>query len=206
MYVRGQTVPSPPELPPLDGTELFSSGNFTVVDFWRWALGDLRMNTARGSLAEFLVARAVDSSSVVRVEWGAQDVIAPDGTRIEVKTSAYLQSWAQPVSSSPSFGLTGATKSWDPSAGAYVEDPTGRVDVWVFALQGCKAHELYDPLDVDQWSFWVLPAAEVDALGQKSARVSTIRMLAGDPHGWSELAMAIRGAAEAQARHRSGRT
>jgi hypothetical protein len=30
----------------------------SVLDFWRWALGDLRMNTARGYLAEFLVACA----------------------------------------------------------------------------------------------------------------------------------------------------
>ncbi len=52
----------------------------TVLDFWRWALGDLRMNTARGYLAEYLVARAVDAKSAHRVEWDAWDVTAGDGT------------------------------------------------------------------------------------------------------------------------------
>ncbi len=42
----------PSELPSLKGEELFSFGP-TVLEFWRWALGDLRMNTARGYLAEF---------------------------------------------------------------------------------------------------------------------------------------------------------
>lgn len=44
----------------------------------------LRMNNVRGDLAEFLVARAVGATGP-RVEWDAYDVLAPDGTRIEVK-------------------------------------------------------------------------------------------------------------------------
>lgn len=40
----------PAELAILRGDEQFSFAP-TVIDFWRWALGDLRMNTARGFLA-----------------------------------------------------------------------------------------------------------------------------------------------------------
>ena len=65
-----------------------------VVDFWRFALSNLRMNNARGYLAEFLVAKAVGSTGL-RIEWDPYDVLAPDGTTIEVKTSAYLQAWDQ---------------------------------------------------------------------------------------------------------------
>ena len=46
--------------PPLTGSECFSNGD-TVLDFWRWAMGDLRMNNARGYLAEYLVARTVNA-------------------------------------------------------------------------------------------------------------------------------------------------
>ena len=66
----------------------------TVVDFWRFALSNLWMNNARGYLAEFLVAKAVGSTGL-RIEWDPYDVLAPNGTTIEVKTSAYLQAWDQ---------------------------------------------------------------------------------------------------------------
>lgn len=66
------------------GDEHFSIGP-SVLDFWRWTLGDLRMNTARGYLAEFSVAKAVGSKAPMRIEWAAHDVDAEDGTRLEVK-------------------------------------------------------------------------------------------------------------------------
>jgi hypothetical protein len=41
---------------PLDGGGRFTGLDATVSDFWRWAFSDLRDNTTRGILAEFLVA------------------------------------------------------------------------------------------------------------------------------------------------------
>lgn len=57
-------------------------------------MSDLRTNNVRGYVAEFLVAQAVGADAA-RVEWDPWDVAAPDGTRIEVKSSGYLQAWAQ---------------------------------------------------------------------------------------------------------------
>jgi hypothetical protein len=45
----------------------------TVIDFWRFALGDLRMNNARGYLAEFIVATALGVGAS-RVEWANSDL------------------------------------------------------------------------------------------------------------------------------------
>jgi hypothetical protein len=58
----------PRDLDPLQGHEEVVPGQ-SVLDFWRWALGDLRMNTARGYLVEYLVAKALGDKSEVRVEW-----------------------------------------------------------------------------------------------------------------------------------------
>jgi hypothetical protein len=41
----------PKELQRLQGDEELGDGQ-SVLDFWRWALGDLRINTARGYLVE----------------------------------------------------------------------------------------------------------------------------------------------------------
>lgn len=78
----------------LDGSERFQGVDASVLDFWRFAMSDLRMNNVRGYLAEFLVARAVGARGN-RVEWDAYDVLTPDGVRVEVKVRGYLQSWAQ---------------------------------------------------------------------------------------------------------------
>ena len=188
----------PPQLARLGGGELFKGVDATVLDFWRWALGDLRMNSARGYLAEFLVANAVGSTEPQRVEWGPHDVTAPDGTRIEVKSAAYLQSWAQRKLSTPRFSLKGAKLIWNSDSGSWTEPLGGRVDVWVFALQTCTDHTLYDPLTTEQWTFWVLPARVIDELGQAGAGLSTIQRIGGEGVAWKQLDQAVAGAAYQQ--------
>jgi len=73
------------------------------------------VNNVRGYLAEFLVARAVDAT-LPRTEWDAFDVLTPDGVKVEVKSSAYLQVWDQRRFSRIVFtGLRGRT--WTPQDG-----------------------------------------------------------------------------------------
>jgi hypothetical protein len=63
---------------PLDGSERFTGLDATVADFWRWAFSDLRDNTTRGILAEFLVARAVGDKRGLRIGWDNFDARAPE--------------------------------------------------------------------------------------------------------------------------------
>ena len=70
----------PTDLEPLQGHEPLGGG--TVADFWRWALGDLRMNNARGYLVEYLVAQAIGDRAPIRVEWGPYDACGADGTLV----------------------------------------------------------------------------------------------------------------------------
>jgi hypothetical protein len=190
---------SPSKLAFLTGSERFTAADATVLDFWRWALGDLRMNNARGYLAEFLVARALGSPDLTRVEWGAHDVTAADGTRVEVKSSGYLQSWAQRKPSVPRWGLTGAKLLWNPETGTYEDDPAGRVDVWVFALHACADKDPYDPLDVGQWRWWAAPNIAIQGCGQKTAGISTIEKLAGPSVSWDKLSRVVAEAVSEQA-------
>ena len=82
------TAPPPicaPKPTPLSGEEVVAGTDATVVDLWRFALSNLRMNNARSYLAEFLVAKAVGSTGL-RIEWDPYNVLTPDGTTIDVKT------------------------------------------------------------------------------------------------------------------------
>lgn len=136
-------------------------------------MSDLRMNNVRGYLAEYLVARAVGATGT-RIEWDAYDVLAPDGTRIEVKSSAYLQVWEQRKLSRIVFaGLRGRT--WDRYGVA--AESSYNADVYVFCVQTATTHEAYDPLDVDQWRFYVLSRQVVEGTGYGSLSLPGIEAL-----------------------------
>ena len=127
-----------PKPTPLSGEEVVAGTDATVVDFWRFALSNLRMNNARGYLAEFLVAKAVGSTGL-RIEWDPYDVLAPDGTTIEVKTSAYLQAWDQYKLSTVQF--TGLRSRIWTTEGGLTPTPTYNADVYVFTIQTARTHE-----------------------------------------------------------------
>jgi hypothetical protein len=179
----------PTEVAPLDGSERFTGTGTTVRDFWSFAFSDLRTNIVRGVLAEFLVAKAVGAEQPVRTAWDNYDVLTPDGTRIEVKSSAYLQSWAQRKLSDIRFtGLTGL--SWDDKRGWGTEREV-RADVFVFAIHTCRVPSEYAPLDVDQWAFYV---ADADAVRDNRARSVGMGFLdrhTRGPVGWAELSKAV---------------
>lgn len=82
------------------GNEYFLMQNLylphTLLDFWKWNSSDLLSNATRGRLAEFIVATAtgVDLNKP-REEWVTYDLTTPEGIKIEVKSSAYIQTWEQ---------------------------------------------------------------------------------------------------------------
>ncbi len=67
---------------------------FNVDDFVNWAYGNLLNNTTRAVVGEYLVHKALDSSTKQRIDWDAYDILYKD-YKIEVKTSGYLQTWNQ---------------------------------------------------------------------------------------------------------------
>ncbi|WP_301113676.1 hypothetical protein [Microbacterium sp.] len=162
-----------------------------MVDFWRFAMSDLRVNNTRGYLAEFLVARALGVDAQ-RVEWDDYDVLW-DGLKIEVKSSAYLQAWAQRGPSQIRFtGLRG--RSWgDITAGLAVEK-TYKADVYVLSVLSTRDHASYDPLDVNAWQFFVLRREVLAKLNFDSLSLATTRGLT-DPVVFADLADAVRAAA-----------
>src|SRR5437016_10634959 len=82
------------------GQERFHSGDhdqgFDLLSFWQWSTSDLVSNVTRGRLAEFLVARALGlEAEDMREEWAAFDLLSQEGIRVEVKSAAFVQTWAQ---------------------------------------------------------------------------------------------------------------
>ncbi len=188
----------PPPLPPLSGEEVFNQVGATVSDFWRWAVNDLRMNIVRGTLAEFLVARALGvDTSLPRRELENYDLVLADGTKIEVKSSGYWQSWKQKGPTVPKFaGLI--TRKLDDETNVYTVEREVWADVYVFALQRCEAPDDYDVLDVDQWRFWVAPAEDIRRENRQSVTLQWVQKNASV--FWTQIQDAVEMALEADRR------
>ena len=89
-----------------------------ALDFWSWVDSDLLSNALRGRLAEYLVAVDLGVADTIRTEWAPYDLEASGGISVEVKSSAYLQTWHQRCPSTISFGIA-PTRAWDPDTGRY---------------------------------------------------------------------------------------
>lgn len=166
--------------------------DFNLLDYWRWSASDLVGNTARGILAEYIVARAlkIATDEEIRDEWAPYDLQTPDKIKIEVKSAAYIQSWEQERVSRISFG-TPKTRAWDSESGNLRSEPKRHADVYVFALFAQREAPI-DPLDLDQWKFYALSTKKLD--DRKSISLSALEELAS-PVVYHELADAVRKAA-----------
>lgn len=137
---------------------------FSVLDFWRWAYSDLVTNTTRGVVAEYLVARALGCADKVsiRAPWNPYDLETRTGTKVEVKSAAYLQRWRQKKLTKVSFNVP-ETRAEDPDTAVFSQEPPKRqADVYVFALLDHTDKRTLDPLNVDQWRFFVLSTATMN--------------------------------------------
>jgi hypothetical protein len=160
-----------------DGKEL----DVSVQDFWRWSSSDLLSNTARGVFAEFIVSRAMNIPlDKGRAEWDPYDLLSPENIKIEVKSSAYIQSWHQEKPSQIIFGVP-KTRGWNPDTNQLDSEPRRQADVYVFALLMHEEQETINPLNMDQWHFYVLPTAVLDSRerSQHSITLRTLEDLAG---------------------------
>lgn len=186
----GADMSTPAPVAPLDaltvvrrsGTETFTSSGQPfgpcLTDFWSWAYSDLVSNATRGVLAEYLVASALGITSTPRTEWDACDLRTPSGRRIEVKSAAYLQSWKQSALSTIQFSIRPA-RGWDAATNTFAPELCRSADLYVFCLLAHTCKATIDPLNVDQWKFYVLPTTILDTR-RPSQKMISLSALLGD--------------------------
>lgn len=145
----------------LTGSEpIVGTRGLRVQDFWRWAYSDVLVNTNRSILAEFLVGTALGVVDGVRKEWDAYDLKYRDHP-IEVKASAYVQSWAQQRPSAIKFDI--AKKfPWFAVTNTYGKELIRTSTLYVFCLLTESDRASANPLDTLQWEFYVVPTQMID--------------------------------------------
>ncbi|CAN5415217.1 hypothetical protein BH10ACI1_BH10ACI1_35020 [soil metagenome] len=166
------------------GNEYFISDgkslNLQLADFWKWSVSDLVSNATRGILAEFLVASALGASNGVRNEWDPFDVLLTDGTKLEVKSAAYLQSWAHSKLSKISFTIR-QTYAWDSETNKLASELRRQSDIYIFCLLKHLDKETVNPMNLDQWQFYLLPSKILDEKIPQQKTISLAKLLKLEP-------------------------
>lgn len=161
-----------------------------VGDFWSWAYSDVLSNANRSVFAEFMVGEALGCLDSPRVEWDAVD-LRYRGLGIEVKSSAYLQSWPQTRLSTISYDI-GRKRGWDAHTNTYADTPERAADCYVFCLFADTDPAQANVLDVDRWQFYVIAKETIEQVfdSQKSVGLARVQQLC-DPVPFAQLKSAV---------------
>ena len=157
--------------------------NSTLLDFWKWAFCDLCDDDVKGIFAEWIIVKLLKSGNPRRISWSNSDIITAGGVRIEVKASAYWQSYKLLDEFGQPRTITGSVR---PEAkvifsGLRSGDATGyqpamerglKSHLYVFAFQKEQTPEKWNAMDLDQWEFFLLKKSD---LQYKSVSLAELR-------------------------------
>lgn len=165
-----------------------------MLDFWRWAFSDLLEDTLKGLYAEWMVGHLLRLPMPAggRPGYGNFDLTSRGGMRIEVKSSAFWQSWKlrdqfgvpkpepdggwKPVpETNIKFGGLRAADAVDRASAI----PGYKADVYVFCFQHETDPRRWDALDLAQWEFYILSREEMEHLGVSTLSLKKLREACG---------------------------
>jgi hypothetical protein len=169
------------------------AGSVGIMDFWRWAFSDLLEDTLKGHYAEWLVSQllGLPTPHGGRPGYGNSDLRSATGLRIEVKSSAYWQSWKLRNEDGTPKSAT-EIERWRPTpdrpitfsrlrARDTVDRTDTRVgcksDLYAFCFQSETDPARWDALDLRQWEFYLLTRAQVESLNVSSLSLKRLRSL-----------------------------
>ncbi len=165
-----------------------SSNGLKLIDFWAWAYSDCINNTNRGVLAEFLVATALGIDlHKPRDAWAKYD-ITYRGVGVEVKSAGYHQRWYQKKMSKISFNVP-TTRAWDEKTNKQDAESKRQAFIYILCLLAEKKRDIVNPLNINQWLFWVIPTNFFDARqrSQHSITYNSLVKEVGEPVSFDEI-------------------
>ena len=163
------------------GQEKFSFNKkeleINLTEFWKWSGSDLISNSYRGILAEYLVALDLGVTNEIRMEWAPFDLHF-NGLAIEIKSSAYIQSWSQKQFSKIIFNIP-PTYPWDYKTNSYSNYKTRPSHFYVFCLLNNKNPKTINPMKLDQWDFYIISTYQLTKLvgNQRTITLNSLKKL-----------------------------
>lgn len=156
------------------GNESFTYNNnnigITVIDFWRFAYSDLNSDP-RDYLAEYIVSYALGINKPFNKEgWTLFDILYNE-KRIEVKCTGYFQTWRtdEKTCKQRCFSIRPAH---DNTKNTFERQN----DVYVFCLLLGETREEANPLNLNNWEFYIVPTTLINEKCKTNKTISLNRI------------------------------
>ncbi len=166
--------------------------DFTLLDFWSWAFSDVLTNTSRGILAEFIVATALGINTKQPRDGWAKFDLEYKSHGIEIKSASYHQRWFQKKVSSILFNIP-TSRAWDASTNKLDEQSQRQADLYVLCLLSEKDRDKVNPLNLDQWRFWIIDTHFLNQRkrSQKSITYNSLIKEVGEPVCFHQIKQSV---------------
>ena len=157
----------------VNATTLFTSNGesigLTMLDFWKYQYSNIF--DLQESIAEFIVGKALEFTEPCnRNGWPLYDIFYRN-TRIEIKETGYYYSWQKngKISQQRTFGISTS----------YGEDKikARQNDIYIFCLNTGTNAEESNPLEMDNWEFYVVPTSVINKVAESQKTISLGRVI-----------------------------
>ena len=134
--------------------------DISILDFWRFMYSNIY--NLQEYIAEFLVAKALGKENPDNDKyWTLWDITYRE-KRIEVKESSYYHSFNEEgkVSKQRTFSISKANSRYEDDA---IENTYERQnDIYVFCLNIGENRKEANPLNLDNWEFYIVPTSFIN--------------------------------------------
>lgn len=148
----------------MNGDEKFVLNNkelkFGILDFWKSKHSNIF--NMQSEIAEFLVEKALGIDKAQNTDYWTLWDISYRNYRIEVKETGYYHLWNEnsKISFKRSFGITKANSSYESEE---TENKFERQnDIYVFCLNTGNTKETSNPMNVNNWEFYIVSTAIIN--------------------------------------------
>ena len=169
----------------LNGDERFTLNGIdlglTIKEFWQFQFSNLIDNL--GGVAEFLVAKALAKDNPDNCNGFTLYDVLYRGKRIEVKSTSYWQPWkkSHTISEQRTFSIRKTYVEYQNSN----SNKERQNDIYIFCLDKGRTKESSNPLNLENWTFYIIPTKVInkECGEQKTISLNRVKELFGLKEG-----------------------
>lgn len=148
--------------------------DFGILDFWKSKYSNIY--NIQEVIAEFIVEKALGIDKAQNTDyWTLYDILYRD-YRIEIKETSYYHPWNEDgkVSKQRMFGITKANSNYESNE---TENKFERQnDIYVFCLNTGTTKETSNPMNLDNWEFYIIPTFKINKQCGDNKKISLGRV------------------------------